>query len=126
MTRQVSTTMVHTVDLPRPNRLDSVRYSMFVASFQRVTATHSSTLTGSLTQVWRCIYGHTSEQRALKVCLCIRKFSFHHSSPNLSNTTSLHHCLLLGLTHTDLSMESTPDIARLSLFLHNNTQKSHT
>ena len=44
--RHVSTTILPTVERPRPNREDSVQYSMLVANFHLVTATLSSTETG--------------------------------------------------------------------------------
>ena len=47
-TSHVSTTISPTVDLPNPNSDARVRYSTFVASFQTVTATRSSTLTRDL------------------------------------------------------------------------------
>ena len=89
------------VEIPRPKRLERVRYSQLVASFQIVTATRCSTLTASRKWVvCLSMYGRSSSQRIVNVCWVILRFSFHHASPYLPLCKSIHHCLLL---HTCLS-----------------------
>ena len=51
MIQQVSLTTLQTVDFPRPNSVESVLYSMFVASLHIVTATRCFTLIGCLKRV---------------------------------------------------------------------------
>ena len=56
MTVHVSTTILPTVDLPKPKSDASERYSIFVANFHTVTATLSSTVTGDLILVELFVY----------------------------------------------------------------------
>ena len=53
--RQVSKTILPTVDRPKPNKAESVQYSTLVANFHIVTATHTFTEIGDLIRV-ACMY----------------------------------------------------------------------